>query len=201
MKLALLFRAAAVLGLATALSACGDSEEPLTTLIRSTPADAADCPDGGTSVAVGGDANGNGVLEDAEVDSTTAVCGTPPTGIGDLAGYYTCSFSVEVPELSTDLRINYELLIFETNATFITADVAADGQKPVNQVEFNPPQSELRNGIRVVNDVLGGINGGEFTFVFDTEAEQLTLTYQDTELAEALTIESEENQCFDGEFR
>src|SRR5262249_9101425 len=63
-----------------------DSAHPAL-LDRSTPIPPGGvCPAGGTSVQAGADVNGNGVLDDEEVERTTTVCGavTPPPPLSDI---------------------------------------------------------------------------------------------------------------------
>jgi hypothetical protein len=87
-KRSLLLTASSFAGLAAlaAFGACTDPGAPAhggnDILTRTNPiAPGAVCPAGGTAVETGRDQNGNGVLDDAEVEQTSTVCApdTPPT--------------------------------------------------------------------------------------------------------------------------
>lgn len=71
---------------AASIAACGDditevTEIAGTTLVASVDEPAGEnCADGGTAIVAGLDDNQNGVLDDAEIDSTTYVCATAATG-------------------------------------------------------------------------------------------------------------------------
>lgn len=76
-----------LVAIAIAVAACGDStarNEPVPppprppVVVRTDPATAAECPYGGSVVRSGFDANGNGVLDDAEVANRTVLCDDPP---------------------------------------------------------------------------------------------------------------------------
>src|SRR6185436_3847395 len=57
----------------TLLAGCGGSTPPV--IVRTEPAGVADCPYGGNVVSTGRDRNGDGELQDAEVEVRTPVCG------------------------------------------------------------------------------------------------------------------------------
>jgi hypothetical protein len=56
----------------------------------------ANCQNGGVAVRAGVDDNGNGTLEDGEIDSTEYVCGTPTTACTVLEGDYIISNSIDL---------------------------------------------------------------------------------------------------------
>jgi hypothetical protein len=56
----------------------------------------ANCQNGGVAVRAGVDDNGNGTLEDGEIDSTEYVCGTPTTACTVLEGDYTIRNSIDL---------------------------------------------------------------------------------------------------------
>src|SRR5688572_5677693 len=70
-----MFRRAALL--AILLAACHDEAVPPDVLVRSDPASAAECANGGNVVRTGADLNGDGVLDSDEVTHTTPVCRDP----------------------------------------------------------------------------------------------------------------------------
>jgi hypothetical protein len=68
------------LAAASVTAGCGDTiTEDLQGMLTASAAEAAgeNCPNGGTALSAGIDDDGDGVLSDAEVDSTTYVCHTP----------------------------------------------------------------------------------------------------------------------------
>jgi len=71
---------------AAAIAACtdrpvdsaGSSSPPVPVVVRTDPASTAECPFGGTVVKSGTDRNRDGVLQDTEVQNSTAVCNAMP---------------------------------------------------------------------------------------------------------------------------
>ena len=66
------------------LAGCGDNVAIPGVLERSDPASAADCPNGGTVISSGRDADADGVLEDSEVAVRTAVCQPAPLVVAQI---------------------------------------------------------------------------------------------------------------------
>lgn len=72
-----MMRCCSVIG-ALGLAACTGQGLPAAVVVATMPASAAECAFGGVVVSSGADANGNGVLDEDEVASRTAVCGDRP---------------------------------------------------------------------------------------------------------------------------